>query len=257
MKKTRSVIIFVTLCILGLIAFGFSFYDAALDFLETVFPSKTSTVHTDSESSFVDAGLSAPAAASAPVRTMPKLPSWCMDVSELNGDFYSAVQNDSTGLIREYRIYTDADFSRYALSYYYAYISSDDEIHYIVNASGDFDTWRLRVEDGAILIDRYEAVPGEDQDGSRLGSGAFLASYEIGLSDWTARQLSGERYVEATPQVEEAEKHQYVGNSRSKVFHLASCPHVSEMSEENKVPMYTTREDMIAQGYKPCGSCNP
>ena len=257
MKKTRSVIIFVTLCILGLIAFGFSFYDAAVDLLESVLPSRTATLRDDPQTKDLSAEQTAPTPSVAPIRLRRELPSWCRDVSELNGDFYDAVRNDSTGTIREFRIYADADFSRYALSYYYAYFSSDDEIHYIVNASGDFDTWRLRVEDGAILIDRFEAVPGEDQDGSRLGTGALIASYEVGLSDWTARQLFGERYEDELPPAEEEEKHQYVANSRSKIFHLASCPDVGNMSAENKVPMYTTRHDMIAQGYTPCGHCNP
>ena len=257
MKKTRSVIIFVTLCILGLIAFGFSFYDAALDFLETVFPAKTSTVHADPGSSFVDAGLPAPSAASAPVRTAPLLPSWCLGVSELTGDFYSAVQNDSTGTVREFRIYTGADFSQYALSYYYAYFASDDEIHYIVDTSGWSGTWRLRVEGDQLLVDRFESVPGEDQDGSRLGTGALLASYEVGLSDWAARQLSGERYEEEPKPVEEATQRQYVANSRSKIFHLPTCGDVANMNEENKIAMYTTREEMIAQDYHPCGHCHP
>ena len=257
MKKTRSVIIFITLCILGLIAFGFSFYDAALDFLETVFPAKTSTVRSDSESSFVDAGLPAPAAVSAPVRTAPLLPSWCRDVSELNGDFYDSVENDGTGSVREFRIYAGADVSRYSLSYYYTYFADDSETHYIVDTSGWSGTWRLRVEGDQLLVDRFEPVLGEDQDGSRLGTGALIASYEVGLNDWTARQLSGERYEEEPKPVEEATQRQYVANSRSKVFHLPSCQDVGNMSEENKVIVYTTRQDLIAHDYTPCKHCEP
>ena len=205
----------------------------------------------------LNAEQAAPASSEAPVRSTRILPSWCLDVAELDGDFYSSVENDSTGTVREFRIYSGADVSRYALSYYYAYFASGDEIHYIVDSSGWSGTWRLHVEDDRLLVDRFEAVPGEDQDGSRLGTGALIASYEVCLSDWTARQLSGERYEEELPPAEEAEKHRYVANSRSKIFHLASCPDVSNMSAENKVPMYTTRQDMIAQGYTPCGHCSP
>ena len=200
---------------------------------------------------------SAEAAEPAPVRSMPRLPDWCRDAAELNGDFYSSVENDPTDAVRELRIYSGADVSRYALSYYYAYFASDDEIHYIVDSSGWSGTWRLRVDGDQLLVDRFEAVPGEDQDGSRLGTGALIASYQVGLNDWTARQLSGDRYEEDAPPVEASVKRQYVGNSRSKIFHLPTCADVGNMNEENKVSMYTTRQDMISQGYHPCGHCHP
>jgi len=257
MKKTRSVIIFVTLCILGLISFGLLFYDAAVDLLESVLPSKTETVRADPQPKDLSAERTAPTPSVAPFRLRRELPSWCLDAAELNGDFYSSVENDPTGTVRELRIYSGTDVSRYALSYYYAYFASDDEIHYIVDSSGWSGTWRLRVDGDQLLVDRFEAVPGEDQDGSRLGTGALIASYQVGLSDWTARQLSGERYEEEAPPVEEETKRQYVANSRSKVFHLPTCADVANMNEENKVAMYTTREEMIAQDYHPCGHCNP
>lgn len=254
MKKTRSVIIFVTLCILGLISFGLLFYDAAVDLLESVLPSKTETVRADPQTK--DLSMEQPAPA-VPVRSSLRLPDWCLDAADLNGDFYGSVENDPTGAVRELRIYSGADVSRYALSYYYAYFAADDEIHYIVDSSGWSGTWRLRVDGDQLLVDRFEAVPGEDQDGSRLGTGALIASYRVGLNDWTARQLSGDRYEEEAPPVEAETTRQYVANSRSKVFHLPSCPDVGNMSAENKVPMYTTRQDMIARGYTPCGHCNP
>ena len=257
MKKTRSVILFVTLCILGLISFGLLFYDAAVDLLESVLPSKTETVRADPQTKDLSMEQPAPAPSVAPIRLRRELPSWCLDVAELNGDFYGSVENDSTGSVREFRIYSGADVSRYALSYYYAYFVSDDEIHYIVDSSGWYGTWRLRVDGDQLLVDRFESVPDEDQDGSRLGTGALIASYQVGLNDWTARQLSGERYEEEAPPVEEETTRQYVANSRSNVFHLPSCADVGSMSAENKVPMFTTRQDMIAQGYTPCGHCNP
>ena len=209
----------------------------------------------------MNAGQSAPAQTAtdvpAPVRSNRVLPSWCRDVSELTGDFYDSVENDGTGSVREFRIYSGADISRYSLSYYYTYFADDSETHYIVDTSGWSGTWRLRVEGDQLLVDRFEPVPGEDQDGSRLGTGALIASYEVGLSDWTARQLSGERYEEEPTPVKESPQRQYVANSRSKIFHLTSCADVSNMSDENKVLLYTTREDMLAQGYTPCGHCEP
>ena len=48
----------------------------------------------------------------------------------------------------------------------------------------------------------------------------------------------------------------YIGNSNTRKFHRASCGEIRKMNEENKVCL-ATREDAIAQGYVPCGKCNP
>lgn len=49
----------------------------------------------------------------------------------------------------------------------------------------------------------------------------------------------------------------YVLNTNSKKFHLESCESAIEMKEWNKDIYNGTRENLIAQGYEPCGSCNP
>lgn len=49
----------------------------------------------------------------------------------------------------------------------------------------------------------------------------------------------------------------YVANKNSMVFHLPDCPSVTQMKESNKVFLTGTREEAIAQGYSPCGNCNP
>ena len=48
----------------------------------------------------------------------------------------------------------------------------------------------------------------------------------------------------------------YVGNSRSKVFHHASCDSVENMADHNKV-CFATREEAIVAGHRPCKRCNP
>ena len=244
MKKKNVLLVLVAMVILV--------FFVGIKSLNDLLPGRTRILNAG-QSSPVQAAPEAP----APVRSNRVLPSWCRDVSELNGDFYDSVENDGTGSVREFRIYAGADVSRYSLSYYYTYFADDSETHYIVDTSGWSGTWRLRVEGDQLLVDRFEPVPGEDQDGSRLGTGALIASYEVGLSDWTARQLSGERYEEEPTPVKESPQRQYVANSRSKIFHLTSCADVSNMSDENKVLLYTTREDMLAQGYTPCGHCEP
>jgi DNA-entry nuclease len=40
-------------------------------------------------------------------------------------------------------------------------------------------------------------------------------------------------------------------------FHAPSCSGVATMNEANKAVFTGDREDLIAQGYSPCGQCQP
>jgi len=60
------------------------------------------------------------------------------------------------------------------------------------------------------------------------------------------------------PTVEEsATGTDYVGNKNSKKFHYVWCNSVGQMKEGNKYYYTGTREEMISQGYDPCGNCKP
>ena len=48
----------------------------------------------------------------------------------------------------------------------------------------------------------------------------------------------------------------YIGNKKSRIFHLASCNSVKDMSEKNKIE-FLTRNEAIEKGYKPCNRCKP
>ena len=50
---------------------------------------------------------------------------------------------------------------------------------------------------------------------------------------------------------------QYILNLNSHKFHYPDCNSVKVMSESNKGIYTGTREDLIEQGYEPCGSCKP
>lgn len=49
----------------------------------------------------------------------------------------------------------------------------------------------------------------------------------------------------------------YVLNTNTKKFHYPSCSSVSDMKPENTRYFTGSREDVITQGYKPCGRCKP
>ena len=76
--------------------------------------------------------------------------------------------------------------------------------------------------------------------------------YATGES-WETRD-SASSALESQAEEQEAD---YVLNTSSKKFHRPDCPSVDSMSEKNRQEYHGTREELIAQGYEPCGSCNP
>lgn len=51
--------------------------------------------------------------------------------------------------------------------------------------------------------------------------------------------------------------HTYVLNTNTMRFHNPGCKSVKKMKDSNKVTVEAAREDLIAQGYSPCGNCHP
>ncbi len=49
----------------------------------------------------------------------------------------------------------------------------------------------------------------------------------------------------------------YVANKSSMKFHYPDCASVSKMSKENRLDFHGKRDELITQGYDPCGSCKP
>lgn len=49
----------------------------------------------------------------------------------------------------------------------------------------------------------------------------------------------------------------YILNTNTKKFHYPSCSSVDDMKEKNKQEYSGSRDDLINQGYSPCGRCHP
>ena len=49
----------------------------------------------------------------------------------------------------------------------------------------------------------------------------------------------------------------YVCNKKTMKFHYPDCQSVYQMNEENRLFTDLERDDLISQGYNPCGSCKP
>ena len=106
-------------------------------------------------------------------------------------------------------------------------------------------------------------------DLSQLDKGAsytyedMLAIYELGYStgyqdgraDSGAAQLT--RASAAATASDSSTGYSYVLNTNTKKFHTPDCSSVSDMNDKNKSFFTGTRDEAIAQGYKPCGRCKP
>ena len=55
----------------------------------------------------------------------------------------------------------------------------------------------------------------------------------------------------------EADAQTYILNTNTKKFHLPACESVNDMKEKNKKEVFSNREELIEDGYKPCQRCNP
>lgn len=65
-------------------------------------------------------------------------------------------------------------------------------------------------------------------------------------------QESTEAPTEASSEI-----HDFVMNKNSKKFHYPDCESVAKMKESNKEFFTGTRDELIEQGYEPCGNCKP
>ena len=55
----------------------------------------------------------------------------------------------------------------------------------------------------------------------------------------------------------ETVKPKYILNKNTKKFHKPSCASVNQMNESNKVYSNKSRDEIINDGYEPCGRCHP
>jgi hypothetical protein len=56
---------------------------------------------------------------------------------------------------------------------------------------------------------------------------------------------------------DEAEAMSYVLNTNTMRFHYPSCSGAANIAEHNKETVHSSREELMKQGYAPCGICEP
>ncbi|MCI9141027.1 MAG: MBL fold metallo-hydrolase [Lachnospiraceae bacterium] len=86
-------------------------------------------------------------------------------------------------------------------------------------------------------------------------AGASGEREEVSSQEPAAGELAGASGGKEEVQVPQTVD--YICNTNTKKFHYPDCGSVKQMSEKNKLPVNTTREELIQQGYVPCKNCNP
>jgi len=80
-----------------------------------------------------------------------------------------------------------------------------------------------------------------------------LGSWLFDKSEQRAYERQRQFYYPATPQLPESN---YVGNSRTRIFHNIDCPRSSQISDDSCV-WFESSQEAIAQGFRPCKNCTP
>lgn len=121
-------------------------------------------------------------------------------------------------------------------------------------ASGvQMEGWSVEDEGEGVCFNVYvyNVQPGVTIDYATGESALASDASESGTAD--TETTTGE---DTAPETETAET-TYILNTSSRKFHLPDCSSVSSMKEENKSTYTGSREDLIEQGYEPCGQCKP
>ncbi len=68
---------------------------------------------------------------------------------------------------------------------------------------------------------------------------------------------TGESRLEGSDSGAAEETAAYILNTNTHKFHLPSCASAADIKEENRETFTGSREELIAEGYSPCGNCSP
>lgn len=91
----------------------------------------------------------------------------------------------------------------------------------------------------------------------------MLAMYDFGYSVGYKEGAAENSFSSSAPAIAAAAANvtssgtDYVLNTNTHKFHYPSCSSVSDIKPENIGYFTGSRDEVIAQGYKPCGRCKP
>ncbi len=111
--------------------------------------------------------------------------------------------------------------------------------------------------DGNNLVARGVEMEGYSVEDSGAGISFHIYAYNVqpGIE---IDYADGSSWLEGTQKTEpSAAQMTYILNTNNHKFHLPSCSVASSIKDTNKETFQGTREEVLAQGYEPCGKCKP
>ena len=138
----------------------------------------------------------------------------------------------------------------------------ENEVADYVDRTGGRVLYRVEpVFVGDELVCRGVHMEARSLDDAGMGVAFNVFCYNVqpgvGIDYATGESWREESALPQEPQAERQEERTYVLNTNTRKFHYPECSSVDRMSEKNKQTVTDTRDDVIAQGYDPCGNCNP
>lgn len=101
---------------------------------------------------------------------------------------------------------------------------------------------------------QMEAISVEDE-GESICFNVYAYNVQPGVE---INYGTGESTLPSTSEnVTSNEKATYILNTNNKKFHKADCSSVKDIKDKNKQDYTGSRDNLILQGYEPCGRCKP
>lgn len=136
-------------------------------------------------------------------------------------------------------------------------IPFEDEVAEYVKETDNHVMYRVTpVFEGSNLVAdgvQMEALSVED-GGEGVCYNVYLYNIQPGIG---IDYKTGESWEQPQADADGGDGKIYVLNTNTKKFHLPSCANADKIQDGNREEFAGTREQLIEDGYGPCGSCNP
>ena len=86
---------------------------------------------------------------------------------------------------------------------------------------------------------------------------AGVQIYRTDLRGHIVCRSDGQTVIFETESAKNPGEYSYVLNTNTMKFHYPECSSVNQMKEKNKAYVVSSREELLQQGYAPCGNCHP
>ena len=93
-----------------------------------------------------------------------------------------------------------------------------------------------------------------EDEGEGICFNVFVYNIQPGI---TIDYSSGASRLSDSSSENAEESMTYILNTNTRKFHLPSCTNAADIKEENRQTFTGSRDELIAEGYSPCGNCSP